>query len=82
MNMLKKTMRGTCPFCGSDNIRYDVEQAGGEQAENGDSIIRYPCTCSECNGTFFEFERTTYDGYSVDDDNGGYRDFDADGNEL
>ena len=72
---MAKTGMGTCPKCGSDNINYYDHDRDCE-------TIRHYCQCEDCNLRFFEFEKTIYDGYSYDDEDGEYHDFDADGKEI
>lgn len=72
---MAKTGMGTCPKCGSDNISYydhdfDVD------------LLVHHCECRDCHLEFREYEKTIYDGYSYDDDDGNFHDFDENGHEI
>ncbi len=70
-----KTGMGTCPKCGSDEVEYlDMDYE--------DELIIHKCVCTECELVFSEYEKTIYDGYSYDGEDGEYHDFDADGKEI
>ena len=72
---MAKTGMGTCPKCGNDNIEYlDLDY-------EGDYLI-HVCKCNDCHLSFREYERLEYDGYSYDDEDGKYHDYDAKGNEI
>lgn len=70
-----KTGIGTCPKCGSDNIDYY------DHDHDFDTLVHY-CECQDCHLRFLEFEKTIYDGYAYDGEDGEYHDFDANGDEI
>lgn len=72
---MAKTGMGTCPKCGSNNINYN------DYDFDVDLVIHH-CECNDCYLEFREYEKTVYDGYSYDDIDGEFHDFDADGNEI
>lgn len=72
---MTKTEMGTCPKCGSDDIEYlDMDYE--------DSLIIHKCMCNECELVFHEYEKTVYDGYSYDGEDGKWHNCDANGNEI
>lgn len=72
---MAKTGMGTCPKCGSNNIEYlDINYE--------DELIIHKCVCNECELVFSEYEKTIYDGYSYDGEDGEFHDFDEKGNEI
>ena len=72
---MAKTGMGTCPKCGSDNISYyDMDF-------DGDLII-HQCECNDCHLEFREYEKTIFDGYSYDDEDGHFCDFDGEGKPI
>lgn len=72
---MAKTGMGTCPKCGSDNIEY-------YETEYDYYLVTHKCMCNKCQLMFSEYEKTVYDGYSYDGEDGEYHDFDADGKEI
>lgn len=73
--MVKKTSMCVCPKCGGDDIEYlDMDYE--------DELIIHKCVCNKCELVFSEYEKTVYDGYSYDDEDGEYHDFDANGDEI
>lgn len=73
--MAKKTEMGVCPKCESVDVEYiDLDYEG--------EYIVHNCECMNCHFTFREYEKTIYDGYSYDGEDGKYHDFDENGDEL
>lgn len=48
-----KECLGQCPYCGSENIDYAC-------SEILDTTLRYPGTCEDCNGEFYEDYNIVY----------------------
>jgi len=48
-----KECLGKCPYCGSENIDY-------ASAEILDTTLRYPATCEDCDGEFYEDYNIVY----------------------
>lgn len=73
--MVKKTSMGVCPKCGSEDIEYfDMEY--------DEELIIHKCVCDECEFVFSEYEKTIYDGYSYDGEDGKFHDFDENGDRI
>ena len=72
---MAKTSMCVCPKCESEDIEYlDLDY-------EGDYVI-HKCECNNCHLSFREYEHLEYDGYSYDDEDGTYHDYDANGNEI
>jgi hypothetical protein len=72
---MKKTELGVCPKCGSDDIEYLELNYEGE-------YVIHECLCNDCDFGFQEYERLSYDGYSYNDEDGKFYDFDANGDRI
>ena len=52
--------QGTCPVCGSENVKYDVLEAGENEAY-------YPVICEDCHATWEEYYNLIFNGcYNIE----------------
>ena len=55
---------GICPYCGSDDLEY------GSMEPETNNLIYYPWECNDCGHKGEEWYQLTFDGHTVENEDG------------